>query len=271
MKARIQVRLKPGVLDPQGKAIGHALLSLGFTGVGEVRQGKLIEIALAESDSRRAREEVEEMCRKLLANPVIEDYAIELVDPVIRPRVPLRDPDDLLREVVQSGLTAVEKYFEMGGDAGLWEMPELWIQTEIAAALWRKYESYIWLELPISKMLEWYREWEAPDMRPEERITGRVDIGLFSGSGTPEQTELAAIVEVKDLVLNGYECVRDGKRIRKIANLHPVHGIVGGPYNGRAELVTQGIADGLKLQRSKIFSQPSRNFNEVGFIAALVT
>jgi phosphoribosylformylglycinamidine synthase len=78
MKARVHVRLKAGVLDPQGKAIGNALASLGFTGVGEVRQGKLIELDLAEADRARAHAEVEAMCRQLLANPVIEDYAIEL-------------------------------------------------------------------------------------------------------------------------------------------------------------------------------------------------
>ena len=78
MKARIHVRLKPGVLDPQGKAIGTALKSLGFDGVGEVRQGKLIEIDLAETDAAAARARVEAMCQQLLANPVIEDYAIEL-------------------------------------------------------------------------------------------------------------------------------------------------------------------------------------------------
>ena len=79
MKARVHVSLKPGVLDPQGKAIGSALASLGFTGVDEVRQGKLIELDLAEADPGRARAQVEAMCRDLLANPVIEDYAIELV------------------------------------------------------------------------------------------------------------------------------------------------------------------------------------------------
>jgi phosphoribosylformylglycinamidine synthase len=78
MKARVQVRLKPGVLDPQGKAIGNALTGLGFTGIGEVRQAKLIELELAESNLARAREQVETMCRELLANPVIEDYTIEL-------------------------------------------------------------------------------------------------------------------------------------------------------------------------------------------------
>jgi phosphoribosylformylglycinamidine synthase PurS subunit len=78
MKAQVYVRLKPGVLDPQGKAIGNALASLGFAGIGEVRQGKLIELDLVETDLVRARERVEAMCRQLLANPVIEDYAIEL-------------------------------------------------------------------------------------------------------------------------------------------------------------------------------------------------
>ena len=78
MKARIHVSLKAGVLDPQGKAIGNALASLGFTGIGEVRQGKLIELELAKTDPTRARTQAEAMCRELLANPVIEDYTIEL-------------------------------------------------------------------------------------------------------------------------------------------------------------------------------------------------
>ena len=77
-KARIHISLKPGVLDPQGKAIGNALHALGFAGVGEVRQGKLIEVELADADAAAARARVEEMCRQLLANPVIEDYAIEI-------------------------------------------------------------------------------------------------------------------------------------------------------------------------------------------------
>ena len=79
MKARVHVSLKTGVLDPQGKAIGNALASLGFTGIGEVRQGKLIEIELTEDDRAAARAKVEAMCKDLLANPVIENYAIELV------------------------------------------------------------------------------------------------------------------------------------------------------------------------------------------------
>lgn len=78
MKARVHVTLKSGVLDPQGQAIGHALHSLGFSGVRDVRQGKVIELDLAESDPGKARAAVEAMCGKLLANPVIENYTIEL-------------------------------------------------------------------------------------------------------------------------------------------------------------------------------------------------
>ena len=78
MKARVHVSLKPGVLDPQGKAIGKALQALGFGGIGEVRQGKLIELELADADAAAARARVEEMCRQLLANPVIENYTIEI-------------------------------------------------------------------------------------------------------------------------------------------------------------------------------------------------
>ncbi len=80
MKARVHIYLKSGVLDPQGKAVERALGNLGFEGVEEVRQGKLIEFELAETDAQAARRKVEEMCAKLLANTVIENYAIELED-----------------------------------------------------------------------------------------------------------------------------------------------------------------------------------------------
>jgi len=78
MKARIKITLKNGVLDPQGKAIQNALGALGFAGVKDVRQGKYIEVELAETDPAKARAEVERMCRDLLANMVIENYAFEL-------------------------------------------------------------------------------------------------------------------------------------------------------------------------------------------------
>ena len=78
MKARVHVTLKNGVLDPQGKAIGNALAGLGFGGVGDVRQGKFIELDIAETDAAKARDLVEQMCKRLLANTVIENYSIEL-------------------------------------------------------------------------------------------------------------------------------------------------------------------------------------------------
>jgi len=78
VKARVHVTLKNGVLDPQGKAVQHALGSLGFDGVNDVRQGKFIELELAETDETKARAAVEDMCKKLLANTVIENYSVEI-------------------------------------------------------------------------------------------------------------------------------------------------------------------------------------------------
>ncbi len=79
MKAKITITLKNGVLDPQGKAIEGALAGLGFAGASDVRQGKVIELELEESDETAARAKAEEMCKKLLANPVMENYAIEIM------------------------------------------------------------------------------------------------------------------------------------------------------------------------------------------------
>jgi phosphoribosylformylglycinamidine synthase subunit PurS len=76
VKAIVTVMLKDGVLDPQGKAIGHALGTLGFTGVNDVRAGKLIVLELAETDPAKAQAAAEDMARKLLANTVIESYRI---------------------------------------------------------------------------------------------------------------------------------------------------------------------------------------------------
>ncbi len=78
MKAIVTVTLKPGVLDPQGQAIAHALGGLGFAGVNDVRQGKRIEIDLAETDPQKAKTQVAEMCERLLANTVIETYDIAI-------------------------------------------------------------------------------------------------------------------------------------------------------------------------------------------------
>jgi len=79
MKARVTVTLKSGILDPQGKAIEGALKSLGFDGVDNVRQGKVIDLEINAADQAAARQKLSEMCEKLLANTVIENYRIELV------------------------------------------------------------------------------------------------------------------------------------------------------------------------------------------------
>ena len=80
MKARVHITLKTGVLDPQGKAIANALSNLGFAGVSGVRQGKYLELDLAETDADKARASVNAMCDKLLANLVIEEYTVEVVE-----------------------------------------------------------------------------------------------------------------------------------------------------------------------------------------------
>jgi phosphoribosylformylglycinamidine synthase PurS subunit len=78
MKARVHVTLRNGVLDPQGEAVRHALGQLGFEGVNGVRQGKFIELDLADTDSAAAEARVREMCDKLLSNTVIENYSVEI-------------------------------------------------------------------------------------------------------------------------------------------------------------------------------------------------
>jgi phosphoribosylformylglycinamidine synthase len=80
MKAKVYVTLKPSVLDPQGKAIHHSIESLGYGNISDVRQGKYFEIALDNDvDQETARKEIEKMAADVLANPVIEDYRVEIV------------------------------------------------------------------------------------------------------------------------------------------------------------------------------------------------
>ena len=79
MKAQVIVRLKEGVLDPQGEAVSHALISMGYNTVGAVRQGKLIELELEDTDPVQVEIKVKEMCEKLLANTVIENYTVEIL------------------------------------------------------------------------------------------------------------------------------------------------------------------------------------------------
>ena len=78
MKATIQVRLKNGILDPQGKTVNNALHHLGFNNIDKVRVGKLIEFEIRESDKEKVSQIIEDACRKLLANPVIEDFSYEI-------------------------------------------------------------------------------------------------------------------------------------------------------------------------------------------------
>jgi len=80
MKAKIHITLKNGVLDPQGRAIAHALGTMGFSGVEDVRQGKYIEVEVKESDRKKAEAAIEKMCASLLANTVIENYKFELTE-----------------------------------------------------------------------------------------------------------------------------------------------------------------------------------------------
>ena len=80
MKAKVHITLKNGVLDPQGKAIEHALHGLGFEDASDVRQGKYIELNVSENDKTTAKSKVEDMCRTLLANTVIENYSVEILD-----------------------------------------------------------------------------------------------------------------------------------------------------------------------------------------------
>ena len=79
MKVQVIIRLKEGVLDPQGEAVSNALNGMGYDTVTAVRQGKLIELALQDTDPAQAEIKVREMCEKLLANPVIESYAVEIL------------------------------------------------------------------------------------------------------------------------------------------------------------------------------------------------
>ncbi len=80
MKAKVHITLKSGVLDPQGKAVEHALGGLGFKDITDVRQGKYIELTLSSKDKKKAQAEVEKMCKALLANTVIENYTVELAE-----------------------------------------------------------------------------------------------------------------------------------------------------------------------------------------------
>jgi phosphoribosylformylglycinamidine synthase len=77
VKVRVLIRLKPGILDVQGAAVKRALDGLGFTGIADLRVGKVVEVDVDAASAADARARVDEMCRKLLANPILEDYSLE--------------------------------------------------------------------------------------------------------------------------------------------------------------------------------------------------
>ena len=90
MRVRVLVRLKPGIMDVQGTAVQRALAGLGFSGVGDLRVGKIIEMEVEATSAAGARAAAEDMCHKLLANPILEDYAIEISSDVASvPHAPL--------------------------------------------------------------------------------------------------------------------------------------------------------------------------------------
>ncbi len=88
MRARVFVRLKRGILDPQGTAVKRALEGLGYREVRDLRVGKVLELELEAAEAVQARGRLEEMCRQLLANPVTEDFQVEIVDEGRRPNLP---------------------------------------------------------------------------------------------------------------------------------------------------------------------------------------
>lgn len=88
MRARVFVRLKRGILDPQGMTVKRALEGLGYHEVQELRVGRLLELDLADLDPRTARERLEDMCQRLLANPVTEDFTVEIVEEKRPTRLP---------------------------------------------------------------------------------------------------------------------------------------------------------------------------------------
>ena len=88
MRARVFVRLKRGILDPQGTAVKRALEGLGYQEVRDLRVGKVLELELEAAEPVQARGRLEEMCRRLLANPVTEDFQVEILDEGRRPNLP---------------------------------------------------------------------------------------------------------------------------------------------------------------------------------------
>lgn len=195
-------------------------------------------------------------------------------------------PDDnfsqhtaLLEDVSSFGLESVNDYLCMSGDAGGWQVPECWPQTEIARKLRSKYGLYIWLELPVARVLEW----ESPN--PEKPLTlegerngGRFDIGLFSATQKPNEATFLGVIEVKRHIIDGSECDYDAQRIVAMKKLFKTRGIVCGMFIGDGNEVETRLISGLGIPRTSVCRKdnPEKYVDDYGsnyaygFIAALI-
>jgi hypothetical protein len=184
-------------------------------------------------------------------------------------------PNELLDNVVSFGLESVDDYFRMSGDAGPWEVPECWPQAEIARNIRAKYELYIWLELPIAKVLEWMgQDRETPLVLEGARTGGRLDLGLFGATERPNNATFRCAIELKRYILSGSECNSDAERIRAMRERFDVHGIVGGMFVGDAAEIQARLTSSLGVSPAVVACKSSQHTHleghRYGFIAALV-
>jgi hypothetical protein len=163
-------------------------------------------------------------------------------------------PRSLLDDVTQFGMQAVNDYFKMSGDANWWEVPERWPQSEIARKIWGKHQLYIWLELPIAKVLGWMtQDQQAPPLLQSERTTGRLDMGLFSSAQEPKDADFCGVIELKRHIVTGKECDYDSVRLRAMQKLSPtLWGIVGGILVGDADQISATMARSLGIELSAV-------------------
>jgi hypothetical protein len=179
-----------------------------------------------------------------------------------------------LDSVVKFGLESVSDYLRMSGDASGWEVPERWPQTEIARKIRAKYGLYIWLELPIAKVLDWMgQDQEKPLVLEGERTGGRLDIGLFRATERPIDATFRGAIELKRYILSGSECNYDAERIAAMRQHFEVCGIVGGMVVGNAAEIRARMTSSLGVPSTAVACELSPHNHaggySYGFIAAL--
>ncbi len=184
-------------------------------------------------------------------------------------------PDSLVEDVAQFGLRAINDYLSMSGDAQCWEIPERWPQCEIARQIWAKYKVYVWLELPIAKVLEWMSpDQKVPLVLQGERTSGRLDIGLFSSANRPCDANFGAVVELKRQLFSGSECAYDAARIYAMRELFPICAIVGGMFIGERDEIRKAMTSSLGISLPAISCQVNSERHcdgySYGFVAAIV-